>query len=171
MNYKTLIKTMHFEGLSIKEICEKTNATEKEVKTVLKGIIDNKSGLENSVGSLIATIYPKHKVIEQWKVGNLYVDYYLPELRLAIEADGIQHYKANEFYHGKGVLASSAGLGKQISNDLTKNKSLKELHIYLIRIRYDTELTETNLRSIFNEHNAAIINNLEHYKNCNRILE
>ncbi len=58
-------------------------------------------------------------------------DFYLPELNIAIEYDGIQHFKEVEFFGGKEAFL------KCKQNDIIKNEYCLSNNIKLIRINYN----------------------------------
>ena len=57
-------------------------------------------------------------------------DFYLPELNILIEYDGLQHFKPVDFFGGKEAFI------KQQASDKEKNKLAKEYKIPLIRVPY-----------------------------------
>ena len=72
---------------------------------------------------------------------RLHLDFYLADRNLAIEYDGIQHYKARELFGGEEQLK------KQKVLDHKKDQYCKEHHIKLIRIPY-TIKTRTGIGRI-----------------------
>lgn len=76
-------------------------------------------------------------------------DFYIPELNLCIEADGIQHYETNDFFGGE------EGLKIRQEYDGIKNEFCESNGINLLRIRYDEidiipQILEENVTAIFN---------------------
>lgn len=61
---------------------------------------------------------------------NLHFDFWLPQIKIAIEYDGEQHYKSVPFWGGKAALALRQ------KRDKLKDKYCKDNHITLIRIPY-----------------------------------
>ena len=61
---------------------------------------------------------------------KLHLDFYLPQLHLAFEYDGIQHYKPREFFGGQDYY------DKLHQHDLEKDRYCKEHGIKLVRIPY-----------------------------------
>jgi hypothetical protein len=66
----------------------------------------------------------------------LFFDFYLPDFNLAVEFDGIQHFKAVKRFGGKSSFKQT-----QI-RDKIKNEFCQEKGIHLLRIRYD-EIDDT----------------------------
>lgn len=62
-------------------------------------------------------------------LGNLHLDFYLPNIRVAIEDDGIQHFEPVEFFGGKKRYPS------RHQNDLNKDKLCFNNGVLLIRIK------------------------------------
>jgi len=63
-------------------------------------------------------------------------DFYLPEINMCIEYDGIQHFIANSFF------GDEDGLSYTQRNDDIKTKFCLENNIGLIRIRYDEDVED-----------------------------
>lgn len=68
-------------------------------------------------------------------------DFYLPSKNVCIEYDGVQHFKANEFFGGE------EGFKRTQYRDSIKNNYCKENGIKLIRIPYTTKNIEALLAS------------------------
>ena len=62
----------------------------------------------------------------------LYDDFFLKNMNLVIEYDGIQHYKETGFF---------MDLERQQMLDKRKNRFLEEENISLVRIKYNQKLT------------------------------
>ena len=69
---------------------------------------------------------------------RLHLDFYLYEFNIAIEYDGIQHYKPIEYFGGDSRYK------EQVKRDTIKNQYCKDNNITLIRIPY-TIVTEEGL--------------------------
>jgi hypothetical protein len=69
-------------------------------------------------------------VIEEYSVNGMSVDFYIKELKLAVEYQGIQHYQedGSSFYSG------------QMERDVRKKYFLQDVGIRLIEIPYDIGL-------------------------------
>ncbi|HBB9485894.1 Uncharacterised protein [Escherichia coli] len=66
-------------------------------------------------------------------INHLPFDFYIPELNLLIEYDGIQHFKPIEYFGGE------EGLAEQQRNDEIKNKYCYDNNITLLRIKYSDD--------------------------------
>ena len=97
--------------------------------------ICNQSKGENLILKFLETnniLYNSQYVFNDCK--NKYVlhfDFYLPELNICVEYDGIQHFKSIEFFGGEEALKYTK------NNDKIKNKYCQENNIKLIRIPYN----------------------------------
>lgn len=69
------------------------------------------------------------------------MDGYFPDLKLAIEYDGLQHYKYVEYFD-----RSYEDFVKRQQRDKLKDELCKQNGVKLIRIRYDEPLTEEYLK-------------------------
>ncbi len=103
-----------------------------------------KSELHKKVLSLVRECYPKETIKEELpiKIGNktLYLDIYLPRLKIALECDGQQHSKFNKFFH-----ADIASFNQQKKNDKNKEDYCEEEGISLIRVKYNDSMTVENI--------------------------
>ena len=72
-----------------------------------------------------------------WKPRGLELDIYIPELKLAFEYMGKQHYEWIKFFH-----KTKAEFEAQQYRDKCKKKLCKMLGITLIRIKYNEKLSE-----------------------------
>lgn len=73
---------------------------------------------------------------------KLYLDFYIPEKNIAIEYDGIQHFKSISFFGGENSL-------KEVKyKDNIKNKYCTENNIKLIRIPYTLLENKENINLI-----------------------
>lgn len=100
---------------------------------------------EDELRILLKEEYPYFTVIEQYtiKVGrqNLFLDFYLPQLSLAWEFDGQQHFTYTKHYH-----KTKKGFDESQRRDTIKDKYCKDQGITLIRIKYNEEVTKETLR-------------------------
>jgi very-short-patch-repair endonuclease len=83
--------------------------------------------------------------IKEYYISDLgyYFDFYLPDHKVAIEYDGIQHHKPIDFFGGKD------GYLKTKQRDKLKSDYCKNNNIELIRIPYtDIDKIEINIKSI-----------------------
>lgn len=97
-----------------------------------------RSNYHKAAITLIKTIYPTLAIQEEvpLKIGNqtLYLDIYLPLLKLAIEVHGEQHYQENSYFY-----KSKADFYKAQKRDKDKEDFLKEQGITLIILKYNEQ--------------------------------
>jgi very-short-patch-repair endonuclease len=70
----------------------------------------------------------------------LEIDVWIPELKVGIEYQGIQHFEVIDHWGGED------GLRKRKENDAKKKKICKSLGYNLIEFRYDENTTEEKLK-------------------------
>jgi predicted DNA-binding protein YlxM (UPF0122 family) len=160
------------DGKSTTEIAVQLNVSLQAIEEIVKKFKERpQSNIEKTTGHLLKIIYPKYKIYSQYNIENLFFDYYIEKLRLAIEVDGIQHTAIIPFFHGKSQIGQRVKFEHQIHNDGKKESAAKQKFIYIIRINYTEELTLDNIRRILNEHNNAIMDNMAAYNAANRLLK
>jgi len=103
----------------------------KRSKTESKGEIECKRAAEKIFGKPFKKIRPNFLKSEDTGK-NLELDIYNDDLKLAIEYDGIQHYKYTPHFHRNGEL----DFQKQLQRDKFKEQKCKEHGITLIRVPY-----------------------------------
>lgn len=85
--------------------------------------------VEKAIQNTIGTQYVREQTFD-WLIfkKNMFLDFYCPDINLAIEVDGPQHYEAIEYFGGNNALQLTQQRDKQ------KEKLLKQHNINLIRI-------------------------------------
>jgi hypothetical protein len=96
-----------------------------------------KSSLHLQCRSLLQELYPTCSVIEELLIPinsktNLYLDFFIPLFRIAVEVQGPQHYEKSSFFH-KDIFA----FAKQKQNDMSKQEFCTINNIELIKLKYD----------------------------------
>ena len=107
------------------------NIPSKRSKTESKGEIECKNAAEKIFNKPFKKIRPdflKSEVTGK----NLELDVYNDDLKLAVEYDGIQHYKYTPHFHRNGEI----DFQKQLQRDKFKEQKCKENGITLIRVPY-----------------------------------
>ena len=106
-----------------------------------EGIIKPKWKHELSLFRAVKKRYPGtlYQYRPNW-LGRQSLDLYVPEIRTAVEYQGIQHYQPIDFFGGEEALKMRREL------DLTKQKRCRENRVRLIEWPYDLEPTEANVR-------------------------
>ena len=148
------------DGKSIPEIARAIGVDEDMIAKYVKNLVPPKRS-KGEVGLLdiLHELYPNHKIEEQVPFHGMYLDFYIPRLRICFEYDGIQHFKQSALYHKTGTEGAynfEAGLAR----DRAKDRYAKDEYIYMIRIGYKTKLTTDNIRRIIDEHSGKIMDNL-----------
>ena len=80
--------------------------------------------------SMLQTLFPEQEIVEEYRhssLSNLELDYYLPQLKLAFEYQGQQHYTEQSFIRPLSII-------KQLDN--LKLQKATELGITVIRIPF-----------------------------------
>jgi hypothetical protein len=100
---------------------------------------NRKSAFQWQIGDMLASLYPNDVILEDFTVPDekLYIDFFLPRRRLAVEAMGEQHYKFNAHFHGS----------KEAFNQSRKRDGRKEMwcslnDIILVKIEFDDDEEE-----------------------------
>lgn len=88
---------------------------------------------------IVREIFPYQRVELEHNVaqrGGLFVDIYLPGLKVGFEYDGQQHFEYNEHFHG-----SRDNFVKAQRRDLEKDMLCEQQGITLIRIAYNEDMS------------------------------
>lgn len=108
----------------------------------------NESHLETFIESLLKN--KNIKYIRQYRIFNILgyksLDFYLPEYNIAIECQGIQHFKPIDYFGG------TKAFNETINRDVEKYKSLNENKlnlIYIINKRNKKYLNDDIFRGIY----------------------
>ena len=112
---------------------------------------------ETELFRIVKAIFPNNKVIHHYKAEWLErqeMDIFVPDLNLAIEYDGIQHFKPIKAWGGE------EGLKKNIERDKIKEEKCKENNVILIRFNYKENdlLSENYVKSKLKEYGIEVIN-------------
>ncbi len=144
----------HYNGARnyIKIICKKHGIFEQMPYKHLQGRgcpYCNESHLESDVKKMleknhIEYIYQCNKKMFNW-LGRQTLDFYLPKYNIAIECQGIQHFKPIKYFGGEKKLEYVKKLDK------TKKKLCEQNKINLIYFDYDANDTNKLLKNIKNE--------------------
>jgi hypothetical protein len=90
--------------------------------------------------ALVKEIFPNQRIVLEHNVaekGALFLDIYLPQLGVAFEFDGSQHFTYSEHFHG-----SLEAFRASKKRDSQKTIRCRELAISLVRVRYDEAMTK-----------------------------
>lgn len=93
---------------------------------------------EAEMYNLVKRIFPEHVVHREgspaW-LGRQRLDIYIPDLNLALEHQGEQHYKAISAFGGE------AAFQRNLERDVLKRRLCEENGVHLIEIRFDEPMT------------------------------
>jgi len=93
---------------------------------------------ENLLYDLLLEIFPRKKILREYTFSNgLRLDFYLPELNLAIEYDGIQHRQFVDFYYKHKADFYLAG-----NRDEQKEYICEQLGINVVHFSDQDKLTK-----------------------------
>lgn len=108
---------------------------------------------EEKLGFILSKIFTEEiiKRHDRRIIGPFELDYYIHNLKLAFEYDGEQHYNRNIC---ENVFKSN--FDEQRNRDLKKNAICRHKNIKLIRIKYDEQLTISNIKSILKSNGVNI---------------
>ena len=75
---------------------------------ISKGRLINKSSLHLAARKLLVEYYPTLQILEEVPIQirrseTLYLDFYLPLIKLCVEVHGEQHFKFVPFYHNSAI--------------------------------------------------------------------
>lgn len=103
---------------------------------------------ESKTYSIIRSLYPKEKILRrcrpEWLQG-LEIDIFLPDLKLGIEYQGLQHYKPAEHFGGEKTF-------RQVQmRDEKKRLLCRDNGVTLVYINYDDALTEELIKGRIDE--------------------
>lgn len=111
----------------------------KEYKWALTGYMNqqnplNKSKLHNETRELLVELFPTHQILEEVPLPStkLKLDFFLPQLRIAIECQGEQHSTHTPFFHGEKL-----GFLHAKKNDRMKREWCELNNIKLVEIVYN----------------------------------
>jgi len=109
-----------------------------------KNIGEGRGKFQTEVGNIIDEIYPDEIILEEFPClgTGLYLDFFLPRRRLAVEVQGRQHRQFVAFFH-----KTKADFKAQQKRDILKEDWCKLNEITLIKI--DTGTDEDKIRKAF----------------------
>lgn len=108
---------------------------------------NNKSSLHLECRKLLQELYSTYQVIEELLIPvnsktNLYLDFFIPLLKLGIEVHGSQHYEQSSFFH-----KDKWAFAKQQQNDRLKREFCQINNIELKELAYNERDNWRNLIS------------------------
>jgi very-short-patch-repair endonuclease len=97
----------------------------------------------------VKELYPNQRIELEHNVadrGGLYIDIFLPRLKLAFEFDGEQHFEYIEHFHGSRYNFLRAKKRDEEKDVLCRTKG-----ITLIRVAYNEDMTKTLIHDKIDE--------------------
>lgn len=98
---------------------------------------------ESTLYGLLRELFPDHLVLREaspdW-LGRMRIDIYLPELRLAVEHHGEQHYRPLAVFGGEEAHK------RVIERDALKRRLCAENRVTCVDFRFDAPLTKSSVR-------------------------
>lgn len=94
----------------------------------------------NQLLAIVQELFPHQRVELEHNIasrGGLFIDIYLPGLKVGFEFDGQQHFEYCEHFHG-----SRENFIKAKRRDANKDQRCEEEGITLIRVAYNEEMTK-----------------------------
>lgn len=112
---------------------------------------------QTKLGEIIKEIFSDVTIESEYRakfLGRLRLDYFIPEMNLAFEYDGGQHFMPVTF---GGITIEEAEENLKITQkrDKKKNKLCKQNSVELIRIKYDEPLTLEHIKKRIQEVNEC----------------
>jgi len=91
---------------------------------------------QSQVGKWLSEVYNLDYILEEFPCfgEGLFLDFFLPRRKIAVEVHGSQHFKYNKFFH-----ATRADFIKQQKNDVRKQKWCELNDITLVVITHGEE--------------------------------
>lgn len=102
--------------------------------------IGKKWATEITLLETVKNLYPDYTVIHQYELDHLRADIYIEELKLVIEYQGEQHFKAFDYMGGKEALA------KTQARDKEKVELCDFYHLGLVYFTYKDDLSEKSVK-------------------------
>lgn len=62
----------------------------------------SRSKIQTKIGEFLLEKFPLYTILEEWPIpsSRLQIDFFIPQMLMAVEVDGEQHSKFSKFYHG-----------------------------------------------------------------------
>lgn len=100
---------------------------------------------ETELGLLLRQEFKQYKILPQYTIKEqghtLFLDWYIPALKIAAEADGRQHSEYVGFFHG-----TRANFEKSKKLDRIKDEWCRKNGVTMIRFKHTESITKATLR-------------------------
>ena|SRR5690606_7025464 len=93
-----------------------------------------KSHIQWNVGQILDELYPSDIILEEFCMpgDNLYIDFFIPRIKLAVEVHGQQHFQYSSFFH-----STKQKFNESVARDNRKREWCKINGVDLKVIRFD----------------------------------
>ncbi len=98
---------------------------------------------ETMLFKIVAALFSPRRVIQHYRgpeLGGLEIDIWIPDLRVGIEYQGVQHFEAVDHWGGED------GFLRRLEHDRRKKAICRTIGYALIEFRYEEELTEQTVK-------------------------
>ncbi len=114
-------------------------------KNPMRSREDCKSKFQWETGVVLRRIFPRFVILEEFNIpgSRLHIDFLIPELRIAVEADGAQHNKFSPFFH-----VTREGFRRSQARDTNKNLWCNLNDIILVRVKKNEDVEEQIRKSL-----------------------
>jgi len=121
---------------------------------ISKGRIQNKSSFHLAARQLLVKIFPTMQILEEVpipvrKAETLYLDFYIPLSKMAIEVHGEQHFSFTPFYH-----SSKMSFLKSQKRDQDKQEWCEKNNIKHIVFNHFEDIEEWKNKVVSNDKNS-----------------
>lgn len=98
-----------------------------------------KSKCQYSIGQVLKGVFPSDIILEEFYVPaeGIYIDFFIPRVKVAVEINGAQHDKFTPFFHG-----TKTGFTKAKERDKKKSSWCEINSIILLSLPWDCPLKE-----------------------------
>lgn len=143
--FETLLKELKISSLTFRKCTKVDNSSFTNLITKLGLKSKGRSKFQNSVYSILYLYYPD--IIQEYRVLNKFIDFYIPSLNTAIECDGAHHIDADNYFNR---LSVKHGYINSLESDVIKENYCKDNKITLIRIPYKKYITKKYIQKYIN---------------------
>lgn len=114
-------------------------------KFPIKSKDSSRSIFQYNVGQILVKKYPNLSILEEFyiPIENIYLDFFIPRLMIAVECQGAQHTAFNKLYHKNLTHFRS-----QVDRDYKKLSFCNQNNILLVTVPYSNNVNKDIVISI-----------------------